>query len=89
MALTNWHPSDRSAKLMLKPWQRALPDGSFIAFLIKHIVPKLQLCMQSLVINPHQQHLGEFVASFTEIVRSRVFRYSFFVECGKLQKGNY
>lgn len=58
-ALTNWHPSDRSAKLMLKPWQRALPEGSFVAFLVKHIVPKLQMCMQTLVINPHQQHLGK------------------------------
>lgn len=56
-ALTNWHPSDRSAKLMLKPWKDALPEGSFVAFLLAHIVPKLQLCMQSLVINPHQQHL--------------------------------
>ncbi|XP_057669177.1 tuftelin-interacting protein 11 isoform X1 [Diorhabda carinulata] len=56
-ALTNWHPSDRSAKLMLQPWQRVLSQGSFVAFLLKHIVPKLQICMQSLVINPHQQHL--------------------------------
>lgn len=57
-ALANWHPSDRSAKLMLKPWQPALPEGIFSAFLHKHIVPKLNICMQSLVINPHQQHLG-------------------------------
>ncbi|CAH1104934.1 unnamed protein product [Psylliodes chrysocephalus] len=56
-ALTNWHPSDRSAKLMLQPWQRALSQGAFVAFLLKHIVPKLQICMQSLAINPHQQHL--------------------------------
>ncbi|KAJ8922726.1 hypothetical protein NQ315_007761 [Exocentrus adspersus] len=56
-ALTNWHPSDRSAKLMLQPWQRALSQGVFVAFLLKHIVPKLQVCMQGLVINPHQQHL--------------------------------
>ncbi|CAH1160144.1 unnamed protein product [Phaedon cochleariae] len=56
-ALANWHPSDRSAKLMLQPWQRALSKGAFVAFLLKHIVPKLQLCMQSLAINPHQQHL--------------------------------
>lgn len=61
LALTSWHPSDRSAKLMLKPWKDALPEGSFSAFLIAHIVPKLQICMQSLVINPHQQHLGNFV----------------------------
>ncbi|CAH0560606.1 unnamed protein product [Brassicogethes aeneus] len=57
VALSNWHPSDKSAKFILKPWQRALSNGAFVGFLIKHIVPKLQLCMQSLVINPHQQHL--------------------------------
>ncbi|CAH1965308.1 unnamed protein product [Acanthoscelides obtectus] len=59
-ALANWHPSDRSAKLMLQPWQRALSQGSFVAFLLKHVVPKLQLCMQSFVINPHQQHLDQW-----------------------------
>ncbi|CAG9854049.1 unnamed protein product [Phyllotreta striolata] len=56
-ALTNWRPSDRSAKLILQPWQRALSQGAFVAFLLKHIVPKLQLCIQNLAINPHQQHL--------------------------------
>lgn len=56
-ALTSWHPSDKSAKIMLKPWQRVLPDGQFVVFLVKHIVPKLQLCIQNLPINPHQQHL--------------------------------
>ncbi|KAH1028668.1 hypothetical protein HUJ05_002004 [Dendroctonus ponderosae] len=56
-ALSGWHPSDRSAKLMLQPWQRALSPGSFLAFLLKHIVPKLQHCMQSMLINPHQQLL--------------------------------
>ncbi|XP_050294464.1 septin-interacting protein 1 [Anthonomus grandis grandis] len=56
-ALSGWHPSDGSAKLMLLPWQRALSQGTFMAFLCKHIVPKLQECMQSMVINPHQQLL--------------------------------
>ncbi|XP_017783824.1 PREDICTED: septin-interacting protein 1 isoform X2 [Nicrophorus vespilloides] len=56
-ALASWHPSDGSAKFILRPWQRVLPEGSFVTFLVKHIVPKLQLCMQSLAINPHQQHL--------------------------------
>ncbi|XP_045473883.1 tuftelin-interacting protein 11 [Harmonia axyridis] len=59
-ALTNWHPSDRSAKFMLQPWKRVLPEGAFIAFLIKHIVPKLQMCMQSLVISPLEQHLDNW-----------------------------
>ncbi|XP_071056718.1 septin-interacting protein 1 [Onthophagus taurus] len=57
VCLANWHPSDRSAKPMLKPWQRVLPEGSFVAFLLKHIVPKLQLCMQQFIIYPHQQPL--------------------------------
>lgn len=52
---------------MLKPWQRALPEGTFVAFLVKHIVPKLQFCMQTLVINPHQQHLGKFYFKRNEI----------------------
>ncbi|XP_030760985.1 septin-interacting protein 1 isoform X2 [Sitophilus oryzae] len=56
-ALNGWHPSDKSVKLMLQPWQRALSKGTFLAFLLKHIVPKLQLCIQSMVINPHQQLL--------------------------------
>lgn len=63
-ALANWHPSDRSAKLMLKPWKAALPEGVFAAFLVKHIVPKLHICMQSVAINPHQQHLGKKMLSF-------------------------
>ncbi|XP_076274624.1 septin interacting protein 1 [Rhynchophorus ferrugineus] len=56
-ALQGWHPSDKSVKLMLQPWQGALSQGVFLAFLLKHIVPKLQLCMQNMVINPHQQLL--------------------------------
>lgn len=59
-ALNNWNPSDPSAKLVLKPWQRALPEGAFVGFVLKHIVPKLQLCMQSFQINPHQQHLDSW-----------------------------
>lgn len=57
-ALTSWHPSDRSAKLMLRPWQPAMSPGAFAAFLHKYILPKLQVCLSSLHINPHQQHLG-------------------------------
>lgn len=58
-ALVSWHPSDRSAKLMLVPWHGVFSRGDMDAFLVKNIVPKLQLALQELVINPHQQHLGE------------------------------
>jgi tuftelin-interacting protein 11 len=57
-ALTAWHPSDKSALLMLKPWKQAFPQGDMDAFLMTNILPKLQVAMQELVINPHQQHLG-------------------------------
>lgn len=29
------------------------------AFVVKNILPKLGVCMQEFVINPHQQHLGK------------------------------
>jgi tuftelin-interacting protein 11 len=62
-ALTAWHPSDRSAHLMLKPWQSAFPRGDMDAFLLSNILPKLQTTMQELIINPHQQHLGEMFSA--------------------------
>jgi tuftelin-interacting protein 11 len=58
-ALNAWHPSDRSAHLMLKPWQNAFSRGELDAFLLTNILPKLQTTMLELVINPHQQHLGK------------------------------
>ncbi|CAG9765565.1 unnamed protein product [Ceutorhynchus assimilis] len=69
-ALTGWYPSDRSAKITLEPWQRVLPKGTFLAFLLKHIVPKLQHCMQNMVINPHQQVLApwEWVMDWTDML---------------------
>lgn len=59
-ALVSWHPSDRSAKLMLLPWHGVFSRGDMDAFLVKNIVPKLQLALQELVINPHQQHLEQW-----------------------------
>lgn len=56
-ALKNWHPSDPSAKLILQPWMGVFRPGHMEAFLIKNIVPKLALCLQEFVINPHMQHL--------------------------------
>jgi hypothetical protein len=59
-ALGGWHPSDRSARLVLLPWVGVFPRGDMDAFLVKHIVPKLTAAMHELVVNPHQQHLGEW-----------------------------
>lgn len=59
-ALQEWHPSDRSAYLMLQPWSKAFEKGDMDAFLVKNILPKLQLAMSELIINPHQQHLDHW-----------------------------
>jgi tuftelin-interacting protein 11 len=60
-ALNAWHPSDNSAKLMLQPWVNVFQQGYMEAFLIKNIVPKLQIALQSFVINPHHQQLGTII----------------------------
>ena len=69
-ALTGWHPSDPSAKLMLQPWVTVFKPGVMDAFLVKNIVPKLALCLQEYVINPLQQDLGawNWVMSWNDMV---------------------
>ncbi|XP_063992743.1 tuftelin-interacting protein 11 [Diachasmimorpha longicaudata] len=59
-ALGAWHPSDRSARLMLQPWAEVFSKGDMEAFLVKNIVPKLQIALSEFVINPHQQHLDHW-----------------------------
>ncbi|XP_030624450.1 tuftelin-interacting protein 11 [Chanos chanos] len=59
-ALTRWHPSDASARLILQPWKDVFTAGAWEAFMVKNIVPKLALCLGELVVNPHQQHLEPF-----------------------------
>ncbi|XP_031564669.1 tuftelin-interacting protein 11-like [Actinia tenebrosa] len=59
-ALTNWHPSDPSAKMILEPWTKVFSKGSMDAFVLRSIYPKLSQCLSEFVINPHQQHLEPF-----------------------------
>ncbi|XP_014665360.1 PREDICTED: tuftelin-interacting protein 11-like [Priapulus caudatus] len=70
--LTNWHPSDPSARLMIQPWVKVFSRGTMDAFLMRCIVPKLQLVMQEFVINPHQQHLDgwNWVMSWQDLLPS-------------------
>lgn len=59
VALVAWQPFDRSARGMIEPWLGVFPDSELQMFLAKHIVPKLQIVLGELVINPLQQNLGE------------------------------
>lgn len=69
-ALTKWHPSDRSAKLILQPWAGVFNPNHMNVFLAKNIVPKLALCMQEFVINPLQQQMDawNWVISWLDII---------------------
>ncbi|KAG8035312.1 hypothetical protein G9C98_006758 [Cotesia typhae] len=59
-ALGSWHPSDRTARLMLEPWSQVFPKGDMEAFLIKNILPKLEITMSEFIINPLSQHLDNW-----------------------------
>ncbi|XP_071492519.1 tuftelin-interacting protein 11-like [Diadema antillarum] len=59
-ALRDWHPSDSSAKTILLPWKQVFSKGTMDVFVMRHISPKLAMCLQQFVINPYQQHLEPF-----------------------------
>nr|XP_039257715.1 tuftelin-interacting protein 11-like [Styela clava]XP_039257716.1 tuftelin-interacting protein 11-like [Styela clava]XP_039257717.1 tuftelin-interacting protein 11-like [Styela clava] len=59
-ALQMWHPRDPSAKVILEPWHEVFSRGSWDAFIIKNIVPKLEKCLRDFIVNPHDQSLADF-----------------------------
>lgn len=73
-ALGGWHPSDRSARLMLQPWANVFAKGDMEVFLVKNIIPKLQIALSEFVINPHQQHLDQWnwVYEWKELIPSHI-----------------
>uniref|UniRef100_UPI00358ECF24 tuftelin-interacting protein 11 n=1 Tax=Myxine glutinosa TaxID=7769 RepID=UPI00358ECF24 len=100
-ALQRWHPSDPSAKLILRPWKEVFSAGSWEAFTVKHILPKLDLCLADFLINPHQQHLDPFrwvmdwegmlsISSLVSLLDKRFFPKWLQVLCAWLTNGpNY
>lgn len=44
-ALVSWSPSDRSARAIISPWSGVFPDVDFQNFLLRNIIPKLQLTL--------------------------------------------
>lgn len=63
-ALTSWHPSDGSAKIILAPWVGVFRQGHMDAFLVKNVLPKLGQVLEEMPITPHQQSLGEWLKRF-------------------------
>ncbi|XP_065075830.1 septin-interacting protein 1 [Ochlerotatus camptorhynchus] len=59
-ALKAWNPEDRSARAMITPWKGVMAEEDLQAFLTKNIIPKLELRLTELVINPLQQDLEIF-----------------------------
>uniref|UniRef100_A0AAG5DHQ3 G-patch domain-containing protein n=1 Tax=Anopheles atroparvus TaxID=41427 RepID=A0AAG5DHQ3_ANOAO len=59
-ALKAWHPEDRSARAMLTPWKGVFSEEDLQVFLTKNIIPKLELRLTEVVINPLQQDLEIF-----------------------------
>ncbi|XP_041779009.1 septin-interacting protein 1 [Anopheles merus] len=59
-ALKGWHPEDRSARAMLTPWKGVFAEEDLQVFLAKNIIPKLELRLTELIVNPLQQDLEIF-----------------------------
>lgn len=79
-ALTTWLPQDRSARAMITPWIGAMADTDLHIFLMKHIVPKLQLCLTELIINPLDQDMGTSRSDFSCVfIIFILIKKSFFV----------
>ncbi len=56
-ALTNWHPSDNSAKAILSPWRTVFKSSSWDLFMVNNIIPKLEKCLEEFEINPRLQNI--------------------------------
>uniref|UniRef100_A0A182PIZ5 G-patch domain-containing protein n=1 Tax=Anopheles epiroticus TaxID=199890 RepID=A0A182PIZ5_9DIPT len=59
-ALKAWHPEDRSARAMLTPWKGVFAEEDLQVFLAKNVIPKLELRLTELIVNPLQQDLEVF-----------------------------
>eukprot|EP00878_Enallax_costatus_P018396 GHUV01019364.1.p1 GENE.GHUV01019364.1~~GHUV01019364.1.p1 ORF type:complete len:861 (+),score=252.13 GHUV01019364.1:619-3201(+) len=60
-ALTAWHASDGSARLLLAPWQAVFEPQDWEALLQRSILPKLAQALQTeLMLNPNAPHLDPF-----------------------------
>jgi len=69
-ALQQWNARDSSARVILKPWFNAWNRGSWNAFMINTIIPKLETLMQEFIVNPSNQKTEDFktILSWQELI---------------------
>lgn len=58
-ALVSWSPSDRSARAIISPWKGVFPDTDFQNFLLKNIIPKLQMSLGKFFCVKHNLNLSQ------------------------------
>lgn len=56
-ALVHWHPSDRSAKMVLQPWKGVFSEVSMTTLIQTSIQTKLESAILEMPISPHSQKL--------------------------------
>jgi len=69
-ALQQWHARDSSARVILKPWFNVWNRGSWNAFMINTIIPKLETLMQEFIVDPSNQKTLDFetILSWQELI---------------------
>jgi tuftelin-interacting protein 11 len=58
--LKEWHPSDKSAQIILSPWKPVFDAASWDGLMTRAILPKLTEAMHTFEVNPRQQDIGPF-----------------------------
>lgn len=57
--LVCWKPDDASARVIISSWVGLFDQGHMDVFVVKHILPKLITCLQSISFNLQDQTCGK------------------------------